>query len=462
MKFFSKSNVFVLKVIVIVFVILNNKIESINTNSSLSFSLKNHKTGSLLHTLKRRITGEALKNVIGQALLHKIAHELAYNTKYTIEVKKVGKNNVTKKYKEASLDGIRVLKYMHDHTSPETNTRMIFAKYGAKPGIDIIPKKLRNKIAVIVFRGTDAKSWKNIKTDLNAVPLKIENTDHYIHAGFKYALDDILNHKDPEETVYEQLKSFLTKFEYEHIIITGHSLGGALSVSMTYRLLKDNISSNAKIHLITFGSPRVGNQTFANYINDHPRIVGNLRFVYGYDIVAHVPPKTLHFGYVHAGTWIQFNIESAGSLKEGIAGYQYAKTNTIGGYNTDDQEEGIHNGKINQLVMQIGIDNFVKLSMTCISMLKIAAIKSIEITKTGIKLIGNIAVDVANKTWAITLEGTNKIKIVFTKGFQSIQYYSAEGIKHAKEIGLIVKDSIRSGLIQSINMCKTFAQKTEI
>jgi len=49
------------------------------------------------------------------------------------------------------------------------------------------------------------------------------------------------------------------------IVVTGHSLGGALATFAVLDLL-NNLSNSLGL-FVSFGSPRVGNSNFANFFN---------------------------------------------------------------------------------------------------------------------------------------------------------------------------------------------------
>jgi predicted lipase len=66
-------------------------------------------------------------------------------------------------------------------------------------------------------------------------------------------------------------------------VLTGHSLGGALAQLAAVELAQQGYN----ISLMTFGSPRVGDGTFANIINS--LVSQNFRVTHWRDPVVHVP-----------------------------------------------------------------------------------------------------------------------------------------------------------------------------
>lgn len=81
----------------------------------------------------------------------------------------------------------------------------------------------------------------------------------------------------------------------EQIIVVGHSLGGAVGVLATVDL---NFNLGRQIHLITMGSPRVGNAAFVEACQR--RIASHTRIVHGWDPVPRHPWPV--WGYRHHTT----------------------------------------------------------------------------------------------------------------------------------------------------------------
>ena len=82
------------------------------------------------------------------------------------------------------------------------------------------------------------------------------------------------------------------KFKPGQILITGHSLGGALTKICALDLAMNRIdgTENIKIKVITMGEPRVGNEHFKNTFQEN--VKDHMRLLMNWDVV----PKT---GYLH-------------------------------------------------------------------------------------------------------------------------------------------------------------------
>jgi len=87
------------------------------------------------------------------------------------------------------------------------------------------------------------------------------------------------------------------------VTVTGHSLGGALTIFCAVDLVHNKIVSANKTTVINFGQPRVGNLGFANFYNS--KRIKTYRFVNQRDVVPHVPPKIFNFYHIAREFWFQ-------------------------------------------------------------------------------------------------------------------------------------------------------------
>ena len=144
-----------------------------------------------------------------------------------------------------------------------------------------LAKRDKDKMAVLVFRGTQKEDPRDIVTDLE-VNFYQDQKGVKIHDGFYRAFKCIDN--DIKNAV-ESLKDF-------SLYVTGHSLGGALALIATRALNSDNLAA-----CYTFGSPKVGNEEFGEDIK--PPIY---RIVNAYDIVP-ISPPTYIFEIMYLLPW---------------------------------------------------------------------------------------------------------------------------------------------------------------
>jgi predicted lipase len=154
---------------------------------------------------------------------------------------------------------------------PQTHTQA-FAAYNAS-----------TNHVVVAFRGTQSDSAKDWVTDARFITTSL-HAEQKVHSGFLQAwlsVAPMLRH---------WLATPLT--QGATVTVCGHSLGAALATIAALELPCDS--------LVTLGSPRVGNQAFANRVLSSVREV--LRLVNCCDVVTMVPPPiALTGGYAHVG-----------------------------------------------------------------------------------------------------------------------------------------------------------------
>ncbi|MCY4039497.1 MAG: lipase family protein [Hyphomicrobiales bacterium] len=128
---------------------------------------------------------------------------------------------------------------------------------------------------VLAFRGTEATSLRDIKADVNAIITKCSSGGN-IHSGFSEAFGLV------EQQIQKDLEYFSnSKTHNKPLIVTGHSLGGALATIAAKRL-----QAYIKIATCyTFGSPRVGNDEWFEKTKTPV-----YRIVNAYDCVTILPP----------------------------------------------------------------------------------------------------------------------------------------------------------------------------
>ena len=143
---------------------------------------------------------------------------------------------------------------------------------------------------VVSFRGTE-KKVKDWLTDANAKPV-VEKMNHYrIHSGFYQA------YKLVEQDIQDRLNSPEAKDSSGNplpVFITGHSLGGALALTMTRYM-----AANSAGACYTFGAPRVADYRFFERVKTPV-----YRVVNSSDIVPNVPLGALWSALVKLIGWL--------------------------------------------------------------------------------------------------------------------------------------------------------------
>ncbi len=147
-------------------------------------------------------------------------------------------------------------------------------------------------VVLIAFRGT--ASLGDWLADLNV--LSSQRPYGVVHRGFLNAF----------QVVEPQLRLLASGFPDHRLVITGHSLGGALAT-----VAAAEWSGQFRIaRLYTFGQPAVGKGGFSEFFRrQYPDAF--FRFVNGDDIVPRVPPT-----FQHVGRLLHFDVR--GRLPSGI------------------------------------------------------------------------------------------------------------------------------------------------
>ena len=162
-----------------------------------------------------------------------------------------------------------------------------------------LAKRDTDRIAVLAFRGTEANSWKDVRTDLDARFYKGRDGIK-LHTGFR----------DAYKQVGQLVESAVGELPDDYsLYITGHSLGGALAVIAAKELERDSVAA-----CYTFGSPRVGNEEFGEEIR-----VPIYRIVNAADGVPRVPPSSLSYCIAFVVSFVR--PKWADALERNFCGY---------------------------------------------------------------------------------------------------------------------------------------------
>lgn len=173
---------------------------------------------------------------------------------------------------------------------------------------------------VLSFRGTEPTHLVDVLTDaLVEKHIWDGEADEWVHRGFFLSMD----------VLWPELHERLATLKGD-LYLTGHSLGGAMSVLAGRRILDSGLTSTALRGVYTYGQPMVGNAKFAAQsagLNLH-------RHVYDPDVVAYLPPTG-----VGAGDYVHF-----GSLHTSVEGDEEMVWNRVDG--GDDEPKSCHISEI--------------------------------------------------------------------------------------------------------------------
>ena len=164
----------------------------------------------------------------------------------------------------------------------------------------------KTKRISIVFRGSESKSdWYY---DLQVFKRKLHD-DVYVHKGFWNQLHINNNYEKIKQKVDELLSKEENK-DYE-VIVTGHSLGAALSTLFGYEYSKE---IPQKVTVVSFASPRVGDGGWRDAFDAQDNLT-HYRVSNNRDVVTAAPM----FWYKHVGV----NIHLSKSKTEIFENYSY-------------------------------------------------------------------------------------------------------------------------------------------
>ncbi|KAI0301189.1 alpha/beta-hydrolase [Multifurca ochricompacta] len=158
---------------------------------------------------------------------------------------------------------------------------------------------------VVAHQGTDPLELMSVLTDANIAFMEPEPTlfpdlpsGIKVHSGFA------LEHEKTAQQILAEVRRLMAEHSSTHVILIGHSLGGALA-ELDALFLKLNLPANANIRGVTFGTPRVGNRDWATFFDSH--IAEFTRMNNKRDVVPIVPGRFLGFRHPEGEIHIEPN-----------------------------------------------------------------------------------------------------------------------------------------------------------
>lgn len=140
-----------------------------------------------------------------------------------------------------------------------------------------------DKLALLAFRGTEAQERTDLSTDADFKPIPWSKASGHVHRGFAAGV----------LSLWPDVEAWLNKDvgARASLLICGHSLGAALAT------LVASVPTFRTTSLVTIGSPRVGDEGFAQcFVGQGITIT---RVVNCCDVVPHLPPETPLPLYTH-------------------------------------------------------------------------------------------------------------------------------------------------------------------
>lgn len=110
---------------------------------------------------------------------------------------------------------------------------------------------VKKTLAFLVFRGTEPKDFRDIRSDVRASlkTITLNGEEFQLHSGYH----------DAFEQVRSEIETALNETPMDQLFVTGHSLGGALAIVATRMLASDTTGA-----CYTFGAPPIGTEEVQN------------------------------------------------------------------------------------------------------------------------------------------------------------------------------------------------------
>lgn len=155
----------------------------------------------------------------------------------------------------------------------------------------VAKNKMRNgkDVYIVAFRGSASKADWAINLDTKKVPYGGTNRQEFIdyantngndkttpmiHKGFDDYVNIVLetkldvNNDGIDESFFQEIQ----KNKKARVLLTGHSLGGAVATLLAERLVSMGVEKE-RVPVITFGAPAIGNAVFAETYGDKIKLL---------------------------------------------------------------------------------------------------------------------------------------------------------------------------------------------
>jgi hypothetical protein len=145
-------------------------------------------------------------------------------------------------------------------------------------------------LGLLVFRGSQLDTVGDALIDGQFLQVQANGWTGDLHHGFARAAT----------AIWPKVEDWLKRHPEAKLLVCGHSLGASVATLVAVRAGRPG-----KTRLVTIGSPRVGNTTFAKAFANAK--IDAVRIVDHSDVVATVPPKGVPLmDYVHVGQVVEF------------------------------------------------------------------------------------------------------------------------------------------------------------
>ncbi|KAL8702884.1 MAG: hypothetical protein Q9201_003947 [Fulgogasparrea decipioides] len=180
----------------------------------------------------------------------------------------------------------------------EASTAVTLSEFEDTPRFDdtgYIALDATHKLIVLSIRGSVSKQnwhadWDMIRTDTNFCH------ECRVHRGFLHSWEEM------KIAVLTNMKKAVEIHPDYRIVVTGHSLGGAVATLAAAELRRLDDHFRSQTELYTFGSPRLANKEAAAWFSGQSRL--SWRITYKNDLVPRLPPRALGYHHTVPEYWI--------------------------------------------------------------------------------------------------------------------------------------------------------------
>ena len=307
--------------------IIDNDILSYNNLLNISNSYNSNKGNNKLN-LMYYILSKMSRSYLYELKYKKNSIDIIYNKYFCkllkhFNIQKFTDNNI-KKFNKKNMVYVSLLSITENLTpaciifyiienvdNNFYNLKLFISLRGTSNITDIINISNVKKKELVLFSTEDLI---NITKDINILfENKIKDTNNLlkpkIHGGFLSYFKNII------KVIYTDITKFIlsvSKYNNKKLLnnsayITGHSLGGVLSLLSGIILSIGNINT----YVVTFGQPRVGNDDFNKLLylllNNNTYFKKYIRFYNKSDIIISVPTRIYRNGFKHLDDFIDIN-----------------------------------------------------------------------------------------------------------------------------------------------------------
>ena len=153
----------------------------------------------------------------------------------------------------------------------------------------LLAKNNNTNEAIISFRGSsNINNWIVNAAVIPSYFFPIRNTEITAHTGFQLYLAEVVSNKEFRDWYKNNINND-TK-----ILISGHSLGGAVAILFNAYLISEKELNPDNISMVTYAAPAPGQYSFAEYYKDKIK-----NFVWVSNVIDPVCYITQPFDYYH-------------------------------------------------------------------------------------------------------------------------------------------------------------------